>query len=284
MKQTTPVHRTARGSSRAASHSRIVRHNPSLEARERGEPYRWSSGTVLLRAHPTPGRGLRLSTDIASAGGNHTPFILDTGSTATWLSWGSPLARDAFVDPTNTCRVDYGSAAQGHWGYVPSPMMGPLRGPDMPVALHRERHTLHSAANVIGFPQFFNTQMEHKNGSWLLRSGSDRLPPVPKGWETGTFIPGLPLVRLLDPSGRQTVALVDTGAPHNYALRGAPHGTYKLWSADGKATLEVPVQRTGPYPRTNLWGYDVTLLIGMDWLATQNWRMTFDRGTWAFQP
>jgi hypothetical protein len=271
----------------APATARVVSQNPSLDARDRGEPYRWSDGTVVLQARSARsarGRGLRLSTELASPRGNRTPFILDTGSTATWLSWSSPLARDAFVDPRNPCSVDYGSAAQGHWGYVSNVSMGPLQGPDMPMALHGERHTLNSAANVLGFPQFFHTQLEHTNGQWLLRSGTGRGVSAPAGWEQVAFIPGLPLVRVEDPNGRPTVALIDTGAPENFALRGAPCGTYKLRSADGKATLEIPVPRTGPFPTTNLWGHEVTMLIGMDWLSTQNWRMTFDRGLWAFQP
>lgn len=267
---------------------RIVEDKATVQSVMERERYTWSDGTVALQAmyerHPM-GKSLRLTTELNSPqSGSGTPFVVDTGSSSSWLSWGAPLAQGALVSKQIRCVVAYGTQSSGHGGYVPDVSLGPLRGTDLPIALREQNHSLGSPSNVLGFPHFFHTQMEHTDGQWLLRSGTDRAAVIPAGWRHVSFIPGLPLVRIVDPTGRETIALLDTGAPENYALQGAPRGTYSLRTSNGQEKLEVPALKTGPWPVATLYGYRVTMLIGMDWLASRDWRMTFDKATWAFAP
>lgn len=273
---------------RLEQEGRIATDARVLEARRKGDQYVWSDGTVVLGAEYAPhplGRGLRLTTYLQSQRGeSRTQFILDTASSASWLSWGAPLMADVHASPERVVRVVYGSPGRGHWAYAPTVFMGSLRGTDLAVVLEEVEHSLGSGTNILGFRHFFHTQMEHVGDRWLLRSGQDRAAVVPEGWHKVAFIPGLPLVRVRDPAGRETIAILDTGAPENYALKGAVRGTYALPIGDTKTSLPLRVLKTAPYPVTTLWGHKVTLLIGMEWLAAHNWRMTFDKATWAFAP
>lgn len=247
--------------------------------------FRWSDGTVPLQVVPiksTLARGMRLSTWLTGAQGNRTRFLLDTGSVGTLIGARSPIASEAMISRMRVNAVGP-AGATGYMGHLPEVHMGPLTGRDVAVAVVTDSKIPEVERNIVGIVHLFHTQIEHLEGRLTLRNGADRRPKTEAGWQVVPFEPGTPVVRVLDPNGQLRMALVDTGAFTTHAVAGAPKGAWVLPGPDGGAVHQFEVRKSSGRAGV-MGGHRFELVIGMDLLASRDWRMTFDEATWAFAP
>ncbi|MCC7137585.1 MAG: aspartyl protease family protein [Planctomycetes bacterium] len=266
---------------------RLVDKPEGIDVLKGGQQFRWGDGEVELTVNHVGGplrTGARLFVDLQGADGSPTPFLVDTGTTASFLSSTAPLAREVRIARKATYQVEHGRKDVGHLGYLPTVRMGPLSGRDLAVGITELSHTAREPANVLGLIHIFHTQMEYDGGGWWLRSGATRRPATESGWTLVRLELGTPFVRVRDPSGQEVYAMVDTGANASAAVQGYPEGDYTVLAADGSVALRIPARHTAPWPGLEQSGYKISVVIGMDALSSRPSRLTLDQSAWSFPP
>lgn len=266
---------------------RVVDAPEGMDLMLQGGSYLWTDGVVGLELTPVAGfmaRGVRLTTTLSGAQGNATRFMLDTGSVGSLLSTDAPLAKEVMLS-----RVAFrtqGTHAQGHMGHLPVVRMGGIEGRNLTVAVVTASEIPDVERNILGILHLHRTQLEHRGARWTLRSGASRLPTSEPGWAVVRLEPGTPVVRVMDPAGRPVHALIDSGAYSSFAVGQGRTGTYRIVATDGAPVHDIPVGRreSRRIDPQAFGGHEISLVLGMDVLTSREWRLTFDRATWAIAP
>jgi hypothetical protein len=265
----------------------------------------WGDGVVELTYVEKSVLGRRqpeLLATIEGARGHATTLKVDTAGGATELAGNAPLVDEAVLwDDVTLERVGQVKET-GLCGHLPVAAWGPLRTRDLPVTVMERNATWLRGSSILGGVALWHTQMEHGGGRWRVRSGTSRVAASEPGWHVVPLVAcrSYPLVRLRDARGRALLAFVDTGAYASIALHDFDEGTYRLHDSGGRLVADVPVRNSARlqtrcfYDQGRLLRWDtdrpgsraeeVGLLIGMDFLAAHDWRLTFDQGVWAFPP
>jgi len=247
----------------------------------------WTDGGAQLLVVEEGGglaRSRRLILQGYGAGRVQTPFLVDTGSSGSMLSASSALGREAVVYEKSHFKVLQGKPAQGYLGTLPELNFGTMSRRDVVIGIVEREHTLEDPVNVLGLPDFFHAQLEHKGGRWFLRSQAKRLPPREAGWLHVPMVRGYPLGTREDPRGQAVFGLIDTGAPTRFAVTPSPRGAYRLRAEDGSVAMEILVSRTVGWRGLNLEGRKISVLIGMDALGARDGRFTFNQAVWSMAP
>ena len=247
----------------------------------------WTDGMAELRLIEE-GNGLtrapRLILDAYGESGMRTPFLVDTGASATIIAADSPIAREATVYPQRPFRVSQGNAASGYMAMLPELRVGSMTRKDVAVAMMERGLRTDVSQNVLGLPDFFHAQLEHRNGRWVLRSRDLRLPPREEGWTEIRMVRGLPVITLRNPDGNEVYGLIDTGAYETIAVEPAPRGIYAIPAVDGSTAMHVSAARTVNWRGLNIGGKPIAVLVGMDALGSRNGRLTFNQSAWILEP
>ncbi|MCA9315555.1 MAG: retroviral-like aspartic protease family protein [Planctomycetes bacterium] len=271
---------------RLQAEARLVDSPPGLHVLSGQGRQTWTDGEVTLRTVPlglAGASGLRLVADVRGKTAGPVPFIVDTGSTGSIVSWASPLADELIVSRSKTFHVAAGRADSGYMGSLPRVSIGSMWTSDLAVGVVEKPSTNAEPMNILGMIHLFHTQLNY-DGAWTLRSGAFRRDPLPAAWTMVQFEQGTPFVRIVDSEGNTRFGVIDTGAPRSVVAQGLPEGEYVIPATDGTAAMRVQVSGTAPWGELKIAGYTISLFIGMDVLESRPSRMTFDQGVWAIAP
>jgi len=266
---------------------RLVERPAGLDVLTGKAQYRWTDGTVPLKLVPVHGlfgRGSRIAASLSGERGNRTMFLLDTGSVGSLLAMTAPLAGEVML--SRIAFTTIGTQAKGYVGYLPVVRMRGVEGRDMTVSLVTSSVLPDAERNLLGIVHLFHTQLEHRGGDWILRSGSARLAASERGWATVRLEPGTPVVRLRGPDGRVVNALIDTGAYESFVVGDSLLGAYSIRAVDGTQAhrFQVREKKDRRIDPRSFGGHEIGLVIGMDMLVSREWRLTFDESAWSFAP
>lgn len=256
-----------------------------LDALMRQNDYRFGDGEVALSFERTMTPLIdapQLMAHSRNSTGQTTTLIVDTGSAGTLIGARSPLAEDVYVSKQAFKSTGY--VIGGYLGYLERLRIGALEGPALAVGVAERVHERYAPSNILGVIALYHTQLEHRYGRWTLRSGRNRLPVTEPGWIRVPLERGTQVVRLTGPDGKQVYGMIDTGATDCCVVPPTPKGYYRLSAEDGRLALRVPADDSADWKSFRMAGYDISVVIGMDVLASREWRLTLDEGVWAIAP
>jgi hypothetical protein len=251
---------------------------------EGASPFTWSGHGAEIRRE-TCGtlfeRGSRLVVDIEDDAGHLTPFMIDTGSSITTVSTAAPLAARLSVHAKSVIRMR--ERGNGRAGRLSTLHAGSLTGRGAAVALIPALHSLNRPTNIMGMDLLWTLVLRHRDGKWSLIN-ANRATPDPAHLSVPLQAPGLPLVTLVSESGGTVHGLIDTGAPKTHAVTDENEGTYALFAADGRRLVSFETRDSVDWRGLRVGGYAVSVLIGLDVLASLDFDLDPGAGVWRVTP
>ncbi|MBL9086873.1 MAG: retroviral-like aspartic protease family protein [Planctomycetia bacterium] len=213
--------------------------------------------------------------------GRRTEFVLDTGTTWTSISTASPLAEDVSV--WEGSRVASRGSAAGRIAVLPVLQLGGLTGRDVEVAVVPRPHDLGKPGNLIGQDLLRGLLLRHRAGRWtLLRRSPEAAAADRPAFIVPLLAPGLPMVRVRDPSGAPRFALIDTGAPMDIPTARTSGGRWQLEGFPNALPLQAPEGTTDATAHLRVRDWPISLLIGLRSLSAADWVLDLEAGEWRF--
>jgi hypothetical protein len=245
--------------------------------------FRWTPGAVPLELHAAHWLhpGLRRLEVVGSTERASDRFLVDTGSSSSSLSAGSPLfAELAFATDAKTAsRTSAGGEPWAEDGALPRLRIGDVEGRDLCFAVRGKADTRASPSNLLGGDVLQSVAIERTDAGWRLLTGSR------EAWRnarTASLLrPGVPIVALANARGETVHALIDTGAPMTVAFESAGPGPWTLRDEAGEVFRAERGNGAGARPSMlRVERTPVDLLLGIDALDQGTWRLDLERGTW----
>jgi hypothetical protein len=246
-------------------------------------PFAWAgTGATLARrgthAHPRA----RLMADVTDAQGGVTEFLVDTGTSDSFLATESSAASTARVllKPVNYVVAGTRLADRTWAASLPSARFGDLGGRDVPVYLVERGHSRADVGNILGLSLLSGTALDHDAlaDRWRIEPGGSRRPGRVVRLEEA----GLPVVAVVDERGQRVHAMIDTGTPWSLHERGGVPGRWRVLDTQGRTALVVDARVQAPWKGLRAGGRDVRVWIGLDALQALSWRLDFSTGLWTF--
>jgi hypothetical protein len=248
-------------------------------------PFAWSGGGAALARRGTLFHDrIRLVADVTDAQGGVTEFLVDTGTSDSFVATESPAAATARVLLRPVDYVVSGTRLSDRtWAAsLPVARLGDLGGRDVPVYLVERGHSRADPGNILGLSLLSGLALEHdaRTGRWRLDRGGG--PGPGRGRVVRLEEAGLPVVAVVDERGRRVHAMVDTGAPWSLHDRGGAPGRFRVLDAQGRTALVVDARVRAPWSDLRAGGRHVRVWIGLDALDAHSFRLDFATGAWTF--